>query len=808
MKKIFSIILVLSLTILSAFGQDARQRTTETIVADVLAQLPAQNSNDFNKQIADLASCAPESVKILASMMTPPEKGANNLIEYALFGLVSYVSDPAHNSQKDVVLKALQEAAEQSTDATAKAFLQSIQWTLLPENAPAQATPLTLKTAKSLMNSGQSPQRYSATYEYLKAKPADASKILVNALKEGDRKYSNAVIGYATEVAGVEALVPAVSKAFAKLGDGSKTDVLNWIGNNKISSMLGIAYENMGVGGEVADAAIIAVGKIGDEKAPAALVSLLGGSNDKAAMTALKAVRGDIQTPVLEAISNVKSADALKSLFALASAKRMSQAAPAIFEAINSSDKEISSSALASLAGVVGTGDIAKVGALLDNAKSKEIAPLRKALVSALHTLPASDQYTSVSNLIASAKNAERFYPALANTGSEEAVEVLAKAYNEKSSAEALEALLSIDNAKAAPVLLAVAKNDASIADKVLPRYTSLVQKYEKSLDKKRVNYASAISLASSAKVKNTIVKAISNVPTMKAFLLAGKSLDDPQTAVNAAYAVKNIARTTNEEIDYEALKTNLTKAAEVLANTGDSDDSYAVNEINMILSKAAPAPKSELTAQEKKQGFEMLFDGTDLSKWQGDFDGYTPVNGSIYVSAGYGSTGNLYTKKEYRNFVLRFEFCFLRAGVNNGVGIRTPMGVDAAYDAMCEVQILDHDAPMYKNLREYQVHGSVYGIIPAKRVVHKPLGEWSTEEIRVEGDHITVTVNGEVILDGNVRRACKGHNVAPDGSNKNPYTVDHKNHPGLFNKTGFISFCGHGSGLKLRNVRVLDLDK
>ena len=201
-----------------------------------------------------------------------------------------------------------------------------------------------------------------------------------------------------------------------------------------------------------------------------------------------------------------------------------------------------------------------------------------------------------------------------------------------------------------------------------------------------------------------------------------------------------------------------------------------------------------------------MLFDGTNLDKWRGDLEGYIPVNGTIYVSANYGSTGNLYTKKEYRNFVYRFEFCFLREGVNNGVGVRTPMGVDAAYDAMCEVQILDHDAPMYANLREYQVHGSVYGVIPAKRIVHKPLGEWSTEEIRVEGDRIKVTVNGEVIVDGNIRTACKGHNVAPDGSDTNPYTVDHRNHPGMFNKKGYISFCGHGEGLKIRNVRILDL--
>jgi hypothetical protein len=87
-------------------------------------------------------------------------------------------------------------------------------------------------------------------------------------------------------------------------------------------------------------------------------------------------------------------------------------------------------------------------------------------------------------------------------------------------------------------------------------------------------------------------------------------------------------------------------------------------------------------------------------------------------------------------------------------------------------------------------------------------LGEWNTEEIRFEGDNVKVTVNGEVILEGNIREACQGHNVAPDGGKKNPYTVDKKNHPGLFNKKGHIGFLGHGAGVKFRNIRILDLSK
>lgn len=226
-----------------------------------------------------------------------------------------------------------------------------------------------------------------------------------------------------------------------------------------------------------------------------------------------------------------------------------------------------------------------------------------------------------------------------------------------------------------------------------------------------------------------------------------------------------------------------------------------------MYIRELPSTPIFELSEEEKKEGFEVLFDGTSTHKWTGNTIDYVPVDGTIYVSAEYGGFGNLYTIKEYSDFILRFEFSFMDEGVNNGVGLRTPMGVDAAYEGM-EIQILDHDAPIYKGLNDFQQHGSVYGVIPAKRVKFPPLGEWNTEEIRAVGDHITVTVNGEVILDGNIREACQGHHIAPDGSRVNPYAMDKRNHPGLFNKSGHIGFLGHGAGVKFRKVRVKDLSK
>lgn len=199
-----------------------------------------------------------------------------------------------------------------------------------------------------------------------------------------------------------------------------------------------------------------------------------------------------------------------------------------------------------------------------------------------------------------------------------------------------------------------------------------------------------------------------------------------------------------------------------------------------------------KLSAEEVKDGYEVLFDGTNMHKWTGNKGDYILEDGNIalYPSRSFG--GNLYTKEQYDNFVLRFEF-MLTPGANNGLGIRTPLEGDAAYQGM-ELQILDNESPIYKNLKVYQYHGSVYGVIPSKRGFLKPVGEWNYQEVIANGDNIKVVLNGETILEGNIREASKNG------------TVDGREHPGLLNKTGHIGFLGHGSEVKFRNIRIKEL--
>lgn len=198
-----------------------------------------------------------------------------------------------------------------------------------------------------------------------------------------------------------------------------------------------------------------------------------------------------------------------------------------------------------------------------------------------------------------------------------------------------------------------------------------------------------------------------------------------------------------------------------------------------------------EIAAVETAEGFVPLFNGRDLAGWTGDTEGYVAENGKLAAHPE-RMGGNLFTEKEYADFVLRFDFK-LTPAANNGLGVRAPLEGDAAYAGM-EIQILEDGSPRYWDLRPYQYHGSIYGVVPAKRGVLRPVGEWNSEEVTVSGRRITVVVNGTTVVDADLDAASAAG------------TVDGRDHPGLARDRGHIGFLGHGSLVEFRTIRILEL--
>jgi hypothetical protein len=189
-----------------------------------------------------------------------------------------------------------------------------------------------------------------------------------------------------------------------------------------------------------------------------------------------------------------------------------------------------------------------------------------------------------------------------------------------------------------------------------------------------------------------------------------------------------------------------------------------------------------------KSADFKPVFNGKDLAGWTGATKVYEVVDGTLVSKA--GQHGNLFTDDTYDNFAVRFEFK-LPPGGNNGLALRSPItDKEVAYEGM-ESQILDDGDEKYKGwLHPYQTHGSLYGLAPALKGYLRPVGQWNYEELTINGDKLTVDVNGYEILNTNIAEA-----------RINP--MDGKKHPGASRTDGHFGLLGHEDPVAFRNIRI-----
>ena len=206
----------------------------------------------------------------------------------------------------------------------------------------------------------------------------------------------------------------------------------------------------------------------------------------------------------------------------------------------------------------------------------------------------------------------------------------------------------------------------------------------------------------------------------------------------------------------------------------------------NIFVREIPAEEANSILAKHESDGFVSAFNGKDLTGWAGAADNYEVVDGTIRCKEGKG--GILHTSEEYANFAVRLEFLTPPSG-NNGLAIRTDGKGDPAYDAMCELQVLDNEHANYAKLDARQYHGSVYGMAAAKRGFLRPAGAWNYQEVTVNGTTIRVELNGNVILNADVSKVTEFLGDRP--------------HPGKDRKSGYFGFAGHGDAVQFRNVSL-----
>ncbi len=207
----------------------------------------------------------------------------------------------------------------------------------------------------------------------------------------------------------------------------------------------------------------------------------------------------------------------------------------------------------------------------------------------------------------------------------------------------------------------------------------------------------------------------------------------------------------------------------------------------------------NSLTAEEKSQGWELLFDGESLDQWRNyqreDIRQQWAVEEGIIILAGDGA-GDLISRKQYQNFDFKLDWK-IEEGGNSGIFFLADETPDKIFHNSPEVQLLDNERHPDRRLENHR-SGSLYDLIASPPASHKIAGEWNSLRILIENRHLQVWQNevltSDIVMDSQEwDRIVAGSkfNVSP-GFGKN--------------ERGHLGVQDHGDKVFLKNLRVKEL--
>jgi hypothetical protein len=215
------------------------------------------------------------------------------------------------------------------------------------------------------------------------------------------------------------------------------------------------------------------------------------------------------------------------------------------------------------------------------------------------------------------------------------------------------------------------------------------------------------------------------------------------------------------------------------------------------------------LTADEKTQGWILLFDGKTLAGWKGYNKDSIPSrwivkNGAIQTAGESQKikkdselTGDIITKDQFESFELSWEWKMTPQG-NSGMIYHVVEGKHPeTFATGPEYQLLD-DKGWPDKLKDSQLTGSDYDMYPAVNASLKPLGEWNKSLIKVNGPKVEHWLNGTKVVEYELWSKDWKSRVRKSKWVKYP---DY----GL-SKTGHIALQYHGAEVFFRGIKIKKL--
>jgi hypothetical protein len=210
----------------------------------------------------------------------------------------------------------------------------------------------------------------------------------------------------------------------------------------------------------------------------------------------------------------------------------------------------------------------------------------------------------------------------------------------------------------------------------------------------------------------------------------------------------------------------------------------------------------NQLSADEKKEGWTLLFDGQTSQGWhtynQTTFGkGWKIEDGSLHRAASLlsGETGDLCTDKVYENFDLKLQWKISKNG-NSGILflVQESKQFEEPYRSGPEMQVLDNDGHPDGKIHKHRA-GDLYDLIASSSEPVHAVGEWNDAEIKLDHGRLTLSLNGvqvvyTILWDQNWKDLIASSKFAT--------------WPGFGQfKSGHIDLQDHGNDVWFRNIRI-----
>ena len=203
------------------------------------------------------------------------------------------------------------------------------------------------------------------------------------------------------------------------------------------------------------------------------------------------------------------------------------------------------------------------------------------------------------------------------------------------------------------------------------------------------------------------------------------------------------------------------------------------------VFASRASGADNQLTSQEVKDGWVLLFNGKDYAGWKcnnGKEVASAIVDGAMqpYKAGGYF----IAYEKPFGDFILKCDVK-MPEECNSGIFFRVEDLKNPVHTGF-EIQVATGKGTSCHDF------GAIYDIVPLKNNSSKGPGEWNSVELKCQGPLVSVVLNGELVCEMNADDFSEPGQRAIPGDHK--YQVNGKKRAiKEFARSGYLGFQDHG---------------